>query len=319
METIASRIKDTAKNLLASAPVLYRPLSAAYRSLGIVRGMAYVAAHRDRIMMGERPIMVSYQGEPRTRWAEQPAGHPGLAGVIGGGRADYEALIRAFGGFRQAIERIPESAPADSLEPCWKNSYFAGIDAVALYGMLATQRPKRYFEIGSGFSTKFALRAIRDQNIDTEVLSIDPSPRAQINALCDTVVRQCLEDVDMAVFDQLEAGDILFFDGSHHSFMSSDVVVFFLEILPRLRPGVIVHIHDIFLPYDYPADWSERFYTEQYLLAVALMAPTRDLDLVFPAQFVRRDPALSLLLDEQIGPHAVGGAASFWLRTRQRT
>src|SRR3954471_23768340 len=144
METIASRIKDTAKNLLASAPGLYRPLSAAYRSLGIVRGMAYVAAHRDRIMMGERPIMVSYQGEPRTRWTEQSAGHPALAGVIGGGRTDYEALIRSFGGFREAIERIPESAPAESLEPCWKNSYFTGLDAVALYGMLTTQRPKRY-------------------------------------------------------------------------------------------------------------------------------------------------------------------------------
>jgi len=142
--------------------------------------------------------------------------------------------------------------------------------------------------------------------------------QAQINELCDTVVRQCLEDMDTAMFDELEAGDILFFDGSHHSFMSSDVVVFFLEILPRLRPGVILHIHDIFLPYDYPSEWVERYYTEQYLLAVALMAPQRNFDVVFPAHFVQRDPALSALLDAQVGPRAIGGGASFWLRTRQR-
>ena len=151
------------------------------------------------------------------------------------------------------------------------------------------------------------------------MLSIDPSPQAQINELCDTVVRQRLEDVDVAVFDELEPGDILFFDGSHHSFMSSDVVVFFLEILPRLRAGVIVHIHDIFLPYDYPPDWIDRYYTEQYLLAVALMTPQRDLDIVFPAQFVRRDPALSRLMREQLGARAVEQAASFWLRTRARS
>ena len=318
MDTITSRLKDKAKSLLASTPSLYRPFSAAFRSLGVLRGMAYVAGQRPKIMMGARPIMIAYPGEPRTRWAENPSGHPGLAKVIGANRAEYEKLIRAFGTCREAIERIPESEPAESSEPSWTNGFFTGLDAVALYGIIATQRPRRYFEIGSGFSTKVARRAIRDQNLPTQVLSIDPSPQAQINALCDTVVRQCLEDVDTAVFDQLEAGDVLFFDGSHYSFMSSDVVVFFLEILPRLRPGVIVHIHDIFLPYDYPPDWTDRYYTEQYLLAVALMAPQRDLDIVFPAQFVRRDPALSALLDAQVGPRAAGSPASFWLRTRQR-
>jgi len=318
VDTITSRLKDKAKSLLASAPGLYRPVSAAFRSLGMVKGIAYLAAHRDRIMMGARPILISYPGEPRARWAENAAGHPALAKVIGAGRPEYERLVRSFGALRNAIEAIPSSEPAESAEPSWTNGFFTGLDAVALYGMVATQRPKRYFEIGSGFSTKLARRAIRDQKLPTQLLSIDPSPQAQINALCDTVVRERLEDVDIGVFDQLEANDVLFFDGSHHSFMSSDVVVFFLEILPRLRPGVIVHIHDIFLPYDYPTDWIDRYYTEQYLLAVALMAPQPDLEVVFPAQFVRRDPALSKLLDEQLGARAEGGAASFWLRTRQR-
>jgi hypothetical protein len=77
---------------------------------------------------------------------------------------------------------------------------------------------------------------------------LDPEPRAQIDALCDTSIRRRLEDCDLSMFDQLEAGDILFFDGSHRVFTNSDVTVFFLELMPRLKPGVIVHIHDIFLP-----------------------------------------------------------------------
>jgi hypothetical protein len=269
-------------------------------------------------MMGARPILISYPGEPRSRWAESTSGHPGLAAVIGAGRKDYERLIRSFGAFRSAMEGISDSAPPDSADPPWTNSFFTGLDAVGLYGLIASSRPKRYFEIGSGYSTKLARRAIRDQQLGTTILSIDPSPQAEVNALCDTVVRERLEDLDTARFDDLEAGDILFFDGSHHSFMSSDVVVFFLEILPRLRPGVLIHIHDIFLPYDYPPDWVERYYTEQYLLAVALMAPQRDLDIVFPAQFVQRDQTLSALLAAEVGPRADGGGASFWLRTRQR-
>jgi len=318
VDTITSGIKDKAKNWLARTPGLYRPISAAYRSLNVLRGMAYVASERSRIMMGARPIMISYPGEPRPRWAEHPSGHPALAKVIDAGRPQYEELIRAFGALRGAIESIPESEPAESAEPSWTNGFFTGLDAVAQYGMLAKYRPKRYFEIGSGFSTKVARRAIRDQGLETKVLSIDPSPQAQINALCDVVVRQRLEDVDVALFDELQPNDVLFFDGSHHSFMSSDVVVFFLEILPRLRPGVLVHIHDIFLPYDYPLDWIDRYYTEQYVLAMALMAPHSDLEIVFPAHFVQRDAALSKLLREQVGPRADGGSGSFWVRTRQR-
>ena len=120
----------------------------------------------------------------------------------------------------------------------------------------------------------------------------------------------------MTLFDELEAGDFLFFDGSHHTFMNSDVVTLWLDILPRLKPGVVVHIHDIFMPYDYPSDWVERHYTEQYLLAVALLAPRSAFDLVFASQFAMRDPELARLVDEAIRPRADVPSTSFWLRTR---
>jgi hypothetical protein len=100
--------------------------------------------------------------------------------------------------------------------------------------------------------------------------------------------------------------------------MNSDVVTLWLDILPRLKPGVFVHIHDIFLPYDYPSDWIERHYTEQYLLAVALLAPGSAFDVVFASQFAVRDAELSRSVRDAIGWRSDGEASSFWLRTRAR-
>jgi hypothetical protein len=311
-----ANLKDKARDLLARMPGLYKTASAAYRSLNVVQGIAYVAQHAAPIMKGARAIVVAYSSTPRPRWGHGVPAHPGLESVIAAGRPEYERLLRAFGPLRGALDAIPDAAGIDDPEPSWMNGFFTGIDAAGLYCMLGTQRPRRYMEIGSGYSTKIARRAIRDQGLPTTLLSIDPSPQATVDALCDTVMRQPLEDVDLALFDQLEAGDVLFFDGSHHAFMNSDVTVLWLDVLPRLKPGVLIHIHDIFLPYDYPPEWVDRFYTEQYLLAVALQAPQPAYDVVLPAQYIVKDPALAKLLDEQLGPRAAGGGGSFWLRKR---
>ncbi len=129
-------------------------------------------------------------------------------------------------------------------------------------------RPKRFVEVGSGDSTRSASRrrSIRDHSLPTLITSIDPTPRAEIDKLCDFVIRKPLEEVELDVFDELGPGDFLFIDGSHRSFSNSDVTVAFLDVLPRLRAGVVVHFHDIFWPYDYPPEWADRYYSEQYLL-----------------------------------------------------
>ncbi len=300
------------KWLSERSPSVYRQASVAYRSLRVAEGLAYVIENRSRIMMGQRPILISYPGEVAPRWIG--GGHAALARVIGARHEAFRALIGELAEYRPWIEAIPGTAQIDS-EPSWNNSFFSGIDAFAMYGLLARKRPALYLEIGSGNSTKFARRAIQDHGLTTKIVSIDPSPQAQIDSLCDTVIRNRLEETDLAHFDRLEPGDVLFFDGSHQAFMGSDVVVFFLEILPRLKPGILVHIHDIFLPYDYPEQWAERYYTEQYVLAAALMSPTPVLEVLFPAAFVDRDPDLGPMLREAWGPRSAGGAASFWART----
>lgn len=173
----------------------------------------------------------------------------------------------------------------ESREPRWNQIWFPPLDGMSAYAMVAGKRPKRLIEIGSGNSTKFFTRAKRDHGIDVHITSIDPRPREEIDALCDTVHRQGLEDVDLKVFDALEAGDVVFFDGSHRSFQNSDVTVFFIDVLPRLANGVIVGVHDIFWPDDYPKAWLERYYNEQFLLGAYMLAFGDKFPLVFSSSY----------------------------------
>jgi hypothetical protein len=199
------------------------------------------------------------------------------------------------------------------------------LDTFALYGFVTDRKAALLLEVGSGYSTKVARRAIRDHRLSTKIISIDPHPRAEIDQLCDEVLRQPLETCDLSVVDRLGPGDIFFLDGSHRSFMNSDVTVFFLEILPRLKPGVLVHLHDIFLPLDYEPWWLCRFYphrywSEQYLLAASLLAGHSGYEVILPNSYIGITPRLANLLDAfWKGPQLAGVSrkgSSFWMQTR---
>lgn len=177
-----------------------------------------------------------------------------------------------------------------NLSTAWIGGAICAFDSMALYAMVQKYKPKVYLEIGSGMTTCFAHQAIKDAKLKTRIVSIDPQPRGEIDAICDEVIRAGLETYDLAVFDRLEAGDILFFDGSHRSFMNSDVTVFFIDVLPRIKPGVIVHIHDILLPWDYPDSFKNWYWNERYLLAVYLMCSHDKLTPLLPTTWVCRSP-----------------------------
>jgi len=167
----------------------------------------------------------------------------------------------------------------------WKNEYFSGLDGVVLYSYLRELRPSRYVEIGSGMSTMFARRAAIDGGFPLTIVSIDPQPRADVSKICDEVIRAPLEMVNPADFEYLEENDVFFFDGSHRVYQNSDVVNFFMDVMPMFKRGVMVHMHDIMLPYDYPEDWIQRFYTEQYMLAAFLMGGHKDYRIMMPNSF----------------------------------
>jgi predicted O-methyltransferase YrrM len=181
-----------------------------------------------------------------------------------------------------ASHYIPElrwsSQPADSYH--YHNGFFESCDAEVTYCIVRDGKPRRIIEIGSGYSTRIlaqGLRANLDQDgMPGELITVDPHPeRLPENGLGEfvTVVPARVQDIDLALFEILRADDILFIDSSHVVSVGSDVVREYLQILPRLHPGVLIHVHDIFLPSDYPRDavlenlW---FWSEQYLLQAFL-------------------------------------------------
>jgi len=206
----------------------------------------------------------------------------------------------------------------DPSKPAWNNGYLPGLDIVGIYTLLTEFKPKKYIEIGSGNSTKVAFKAKTEQNLDTEIISIDPMPRAEIDHLANRVIREQFEDIDFDIVDELNENDILFVDNSHRILPNSDSMVFFLEVLPRLKKGVIVHLHDIYLPYDYPQFMCDRFYSEQYGLAMYLLANPKKYETILPNYFIYKDKELSQLISpiwqhdnlQNVEKH--GG--SYWLK-----
>jgi hypothetical protein len=259
-----------------------------------------------------------YPVQPTPRYGYGKPPHPALYEIINRNRPAYRKTLESFLQFGEYFHDIVFDTPIESLEPCWLNDWLSAFDAASLYSMLSLVNPKRYIEIGSGWSTKFARRAIFDQGLQTRIFSIDPYPRADINILCDTVIRMPLEEIDLSLFDELESGDILFVDGSHHCCMNSDVTVVFLDILPRLKSGVLVQFHDIYLPYDYPEQFG-RYYSEQYLLAACILADSNKFDIVLPNAFITHDAELSSILAplwREMETEELSDGLSFWIRIR---
>ena len=182
--------------------------------------------------------------------------------------------------------------PDDEAEPSWLNDFLPAFDAMSLYSFVVEADPKLIVEVGSGFSTKFMRRAIRDHQLRSSIVTIDPWARPYIDRICDQVIRQPAEEADLAVFDQLQPGDLLFIDSSHRVLQNSDVTMLFLDVIPRLPPGVLVHVHDINLPYDYESDILDRFYSEQYILAAYLLAEGSHIQVLLPNLFISYDQEL---------------------------
>jgi hypothetical protein len=261
-----------------------------------------------------------YACEPR--WGFGRPTHPRLTGIVAGHAADYRRRLDHALGLTDFLAAIPLEAPEDSPSPRWMNPWFSALDAVMLTAMLVRHDPRLLIEIGSGNSTKFARHAITERKLRTKIVSIDPQPRAEVDGLCDEVIRAPAEFVDPAVFSRLKPGDILFIDSSHRSLENSDVTTLFLEVLPELPPGVIVHVHDVYLPYDYPPPAEGLMYNEQYLLAALLLGEGKWLEPAFPNYAATQDPRLSPLLAplwRAIGANAFPApSTSFWLNIRKR-
>jgi hypothetical protein len=275
------------------------------------------------VIRGHRPVWIEFRPRPKSRWGYGRPPHPELARIIGEGAPSSRKAVAEILKCADLLAAIPLSGDPASSEPYWVNGFLPGLDAAVLYALVASRRPRRYVEIGSGHSTRFAARAIRDHQLATRIHCFDPAPRAAVEGLADEIHRTCLEDLAPGeLASLLEPGDMLFFDGSHLALQNSDATVFFLEVLPSLPPGILIQVHDICLPNDYPPSWTDRWYSEQYLLAAHLLGGGAGTRLVCSNTLASEDPECRAILEPLWSRPSLAGVerrgSSFWLQTTPR-
>lgn len=231
----------------------------------------------NRMRKGQQAVFIEYEIDFRQRWVDD-TGNPHLARIIERAKPRFEANLLELRALEPLVRLLtgPDAKPPVN----WRNRFIPALDGLTI-AWAAARAERTFLEVGSGNSTIFARHGINFANSRAKLISVDPAPRVEINALCDEVIRQRVEDVDLSLFDQLDAGDVLFVDNSHRSFMNSDVTTIMLDVIPRLKPGVLIGIHDILLPFDYLERWKEWGYNEQYLLGCYLLANPNYFDLQF--------------------------------------
>jgi hypothetical protein len=238
-----------------------------------------------------------------------PQGYPALEPVFAAALPEFLEVLGAMEAYGDALGRIAAGQGPARFDQDW----FPGLDAAAAYAIVRRGRPARIVEIGSGHSTRFLAQAAVDGGLATDILCIDPAPRAPIDALPVRHVASLLRDADPAIVATLRAGDVLFIDSSHVGMPGTDVDRLFLDVLPRLPAGVLVHVHDVFLPDPYPPEWAWRGYNEQLVVA-ALLGGGR-YELVWSSRWVAmRRP--ELVPRRLLGPALPPGAyeSSLWLK-----
>lgn len=172
--------------------------------------------------------------------------------------------------------QYPQKATGNKFEFSYENDQFVGLDPAVLHSFIRKLKPNKIIEVGSGYSTLVTSNAMR-LNGSGEIICIEPYPRDFIREGVQGVSRlyQCpVQDIDLSIFQELQENDILFIDSTHVAKIGSDVLYLFFEVLPRLKPGVLVHIHDIFFPHEYPEMWIREknfFWSEQYILQAFLI------------------------------------------------
>lgn len=197
---------------------------------------------------------------------EVEPGYPALEPVFRAAEPAFVHVLERMERHAAALAAIGEAPPP---QPRWRQQWFPRLDGAAAYTLVRERRPRRIIEVGCGHSTRFFARAIADGGLAAELIATDPAPRAAIESLPVRLIRKPVQRAGDEAFAALGSGDILAIDSSHILMPGTDVDVLFNRVLPALPAGVLVHIHDVFLPDGYPQAWAWRGYNEQ--LAVAAL------------------------------------------------
>jgi Methyltransferase domain len=208
--------------------------------------------------------------EPQL-WA-QPRTPTGIRWLV----EDQIELVRRLATYKTELADVPDGAGRPG-QFTWDNNSFGAMDAVAYYGLVRELKPKRVIEVGAGYSSLLLARALTANGGDADVLLVDPYPNMKLLGDLPAgwrLERKIVQKVPLPEFKALEAGDVLFYDGSHCVETGGDVNWMLFRVLPLLKRGVWIHFHDIFWPFEYSADWvlnEGLSWNEQYILQAFLM------------------------------------------------
>lgn len=309
---VAGQAHDVATTAAATAPSAAADVPAAKADEPPVR---FPAGHYYSSMYDARELV----REPtRSRiWPAQPYDHPGIDWNPEGQRS----FLRDVLAHQQRLALRPDGDPEDS-EYYAANGQYPPLDAWILEGVLRHLRPAAMIEVGSGFSSLITAQVNRE-HLDGQMrfTCIEPYPRGFLQRGVEGItelVHEKVEDVELARFEALQAGDVLFIDTSHVVRTGGDVVWLYGRILPRLRSGVHVHIHDVFLPHDYPEAWVREGWgwNENYLVE-AFLQFNSGYEVLLAAQWALLNaPAEVDLAFPQFAEGAEKGGGALWLRRR---
>jgi hypothetical protein len=257
---------------------------------------------------------------PETVWSRRGE-MPGIDMDVGAAMDLLESSLTPY----IAELDVPSDDPKRPGTFFLNNTGFESVDAELLYGMIRFLKPAQIIELGSGYTTLLIGMAARrncDEASPARHVAYDPYPRKHVLGPelppPTRLEPMSATDVPMSAFTALEDGDVLFVDTTHTVKLGSDVNFIVLDVLPRLHPGVVVHFHDIFLPWEYPRRWHEAlryFWSEQYLLQ-AFLTLNSGFEILLPAQAMTRE--YPERLRAAIGSYAPGvSPGSMWLRRRQ--
>jgi len=240
--------------------------------------------------------------------------------------ADQLRRLREFrASFGAEYNAFPRQPPAEGFEYYSDQRSFYAVDAEVLYCMIRRYRPRRVLEIGSGISSRVAASALATNRREHagepgRLICVEPYPdehllRGQAEGRLELRATPVQEE-PLETFEELRAGDILFIDSTHVARIGGDVEFLFLMVMPRLRPGVLVHVHDVFLPAEFRRDWvleGKLFWNEQYLLHAFLQC-NREWEVLWAASCLHRRHPDALREAFPVYDPAAHWPTSFWMR-----
>jgi len=245
-----------------------------------------------------------------------------LPGIDWRDAAQLQLLEQFSRQYQQEYQEFPKSQPTDKTCFYFGNVSFEAVDAEILYCMVRSLHPSRVVEIGSGYSTLLAAEALSknsDEGYPGKLTAIEPFPPSFLKDKLPfpiELLEQPVQSVPLDFFTSLSKNDILVIDSSHVCKVGSDVQYEFLEILPRLAPGVIVHVHDIFLPAEYPQHWikkNHRFWNEQYILQ-AFLSFNPTFEILWAGSYMHIHHAIKLAAAFDSYCTDQNWPASFWIK-----